>query len=711
MRSAKVSAAVLVIPFLILFLLAAPAHLSAGEIHDAAAAGDVATLASILGRNPAAAREMDDEGIPPLCHAARAGQLDAARLILGSGASVCLGDPDCTQPIHYAALGGQPEMIDLLLSRKAMIDAQDQNRMTPLLFALSSRHIETAAHLVELGASPSLANGRGVTPLHYAAIRGAHDLARELIACGADVNAETADLSTPLHLAAVWADDIDMARLLLESGADTERQDDYGRTPLCLTARETGNAHMGRLLIEHGAEIGAADRYDATPLSLAAWRGFGMFVSLLLDHGVPVPLQGTQSEEITRYAAKRGLDRLFAALADGGADLTIRDEFGGSLLHSAAQGGSVEIARALADRGLRIDERDTYGWTPLHHAAQKGRLDVARWLLDQGADRDARSLSGAAALHVAEENGQDEIARLLREHPADTSPQQFPALAGLYFGQPAPTDQPAPFALDIVSTNRFEHGSIAFSPDGAEAFWSSSFEADSGYSYSRILTSRVANGRWTKPDLAPFSTEPRTGDDVPFFHPDGSKLFIDSGRPDEPGGEPGAERIWMMERRDGGWSEPRVIEGGPNDQSIHWQFSVAANGNIYFSSGGDLWVSRPLSGLRYAAAEKLPPVINGDETLEGSPFIAPDESYLLFVGNRRPDALGGSDLYISFRDRSGGWSAPIHLEEPINSPANDHCPAVSPDGRHLFFNSHRSGTADIYWVDAGFIDELRRPTM
>lgn len=689
-------------------LLLSPVAVRAGEIHEAAAAGDVASVLALLDRDPSLLNTTDDDELTPLSITAREGQIDLARELIAQGADIRLGDVDKTGPIHFAAIGGSSEGIDLLLSHGISIDEQDNNGSTALIFALSYRKFETAARLIEAGADPTIANNRDVTPLHYAALRGAHDLAQQLIDQGADVNALTGEHATALHFAAVWADDPEMTKLLLESGADTEIRDDYGRTPLCLTARETGNADMGRLLIDHGADINAKDRFDDTPLTLVTWRGFSRFVNLLLDRGVEVPFQGRKGEYLTLFAAKRRLDRLFTVLIEGGADLTIRNDCGGSLLHSAAKGGSVEIVRSLGLRGLPISERDTYGWTPLHYAAEKGRIEVTRWLVAQGAEIDGTTLSGRTVHHLAETNGRKDVALLLREKGADDLPPVFPALRGPYLGQPLPGDDPVPFALDIVSTNHFEHATVAFSPDGKEAFWSSSFEPDSGYSYSRIWTARVKkSGRWTAPEIAWFSTVPRMGDDVPHFHPDGSSVFFLSERPDEPGGERAAARIWVMERVGSGWSEPRPIEGGPNNRGLHWQFSVTEDGDIYFGSDGGHWVSRHLSGFRYSEAEKLPAVINNDEYRDDSPCIAHDESYFLFVGCHRPDAPDRGDIYISFRNRQGEWTEPVNAGETINTDSHEQCPMLSHDGKYLFFKSNRTGSTDIYWMDAGFIEKLR----
>jgi Tol biopolymer transport system component len=95
----------------------------------------------------------------------------------------------------------------------------------------------------------------------------------------------------------------------------------------------------------------------------------------------------------------------------------------------------------------------------------------------------------------------------------------------------------------------------------------------------------------------------------------------------------------------------------------------------------------------------LGPPINTDEG-EGMPFIAPDGSYLLFSRTY--------DLFISYHKEDGGWTEPVNLGNPINSPSIEICPMVTPDGKYLFFLSQRGGESHIWWVDAGFIKELKK---
>ena len=555
------------------------------------------------------------------------------------------------------------------------------------------------------------------TPLHHAAGYGRVGVVRLLLELGADPNLQDYEGHAPLHLAGMYGRD-EVVTVLLELGGELELEepDDYGRTPLLLVARESGSEAAARALLDHGADPDALDRYGASSLNLAAWRGYVGVVDALLDHGAALDAGGPRSAVLPSYAAQGGLERLFRALAEAGADFSRRTENGGSLLHAAAEGGSEEIAGILLDRGFDVMERDRYGWTPLHYAAERGREAVSALLISRGADVNAPSVGGHTPLSVTDTYGKAAEARLLEAHGARRRADEAPGRAGPWMGEPEPGSEPKVFARDLVSSNRFEHGTVTFSPDGKEAFWESSFMPnETGYSQGRILTSRLENGRWTAPDFAPFSTSWRTSDDVPFFHPGGEALFWDSSRPDQGEDDEFRERIWVVRRTGEGWGEPELIQGGPNTMGLHWQFSVAANGNLYFGSGdpggqgdGDLYVSRFVDGA-YQAPENLGPIVNTPAS-EDSPFIAPDESYLIFTAMDRPESLGGTDLYISFRTPDGGWTEPLNLGPPVNTASNDLCPHVSSDGRFLFWNSHREGNADNYWVDAGILEELRGRT-
>ena len=85
----------------------------------------------------------------------------------------------------------------------------------------------------------------------------------------------------------------------------------------------------------------------------------------------------------------------------------------------------------------------------------------------------------------------------------------------------------------------------------------------------------------------------------------------------------------------------------------------------------------------YSTPENLGPVVNNRYSV-GDVFVAPDESYLITTVWGDPESSGESDLYISHRDKDGNWGKAINIGAPINSPDNEGCPTVSPDGEFLF---------------------------
>lgn len=94
------------------------------------------------------------------------------------------------------------------------------------------------------------------------------------------------------------------------------------------------------------------------------------------------------------------------------------------------------------------------------------------------------------------------------------------------------------------------------------------------------------------------------------------------------------------------------------------------------------------------------PIIELNSPLnEGIHSLAADGKSLVFTACGRPDGQGGCDLYLA-RFEKGRWLPPVNLGPPINTPAKETQPALSADGRQLYFTSDRpggSGQLDL-WV-------------
>lgn len=251
------------------------------------------------------------------------------------------------------------------------------------------------------------------------------------------------------------------------------------------------------------------------------------------------------------------------------------------------------------------------------------------------------------------------------------------------------TTEPHLFAPGVVSTGDNEF-STALTPDGRTVFWTVSAPDRLRHPFAILAAHRTADG-WSDPEVVPFSGGPHSDAD-PFVSPDGSRLFFMSRRPLAGEASRPDFDLWVVERTAAGWSEPVHLASPVNSDAQEIFPSVAASGTLYFVSdrpGGrgenDLYRARWSAGA-YGPPENLKDV--NSELGESNVCVAPDESFLIF-SSARPTGLGDSDLYLSFR-RGAGWSTPRNLGPAVNSDADDYAPALSPDGRDLYFSSRRT---------------------
>jgi Tol biopolymer transport system component len=255
------------------------------------------------------------------------------------------------------------------------------------------------------------------------------------------------------------------------------------------------------------------------------------------------------------------------------------------------------------------------------------------------------------------------------------------------YASTAPVSEPTVFADGIISTGMFD-SHPAFTPDGKTLYF---LRSTPTFSLWTIVFSQFANGRWGSPEVAPFSGQYSDAD--PFITPDGSRLYFISNRP-VPGKTKPDLDIWMVEKTNNGWSEPKNPGAPINSPGNEWYPTIAANGTIYFGSdreGGkgrtDIYRCRFFDG-KYTEAENLGDVIN-TQFNEFEALIAADERFLILMGAGRPEARGGFDLYISY-NRNGAWTKPVNLGDKINSSGNEYSPTISPDGKYFFWTSGRS---------------------
>jgi hypothetical protein len=229
----------------------------------------------------------------------------------------------------------------------------------------------------------------------------------------------------------------------------------------------------------------------------------------------------------------------------------------------------------------------------------------------------------------------------------------FPALAALAAACVAAVQPVVPelFGEGVISTPDYELNA-AFLPDGKTVYFTKS-TANMGF--WTIVSSRLVNGRWTEPEVAPFSGTFSDADLA--VTPDGTRLVFISRRPVP--GNPGrpVPHIWYVDRTAAGWTEPRNA-AALNSEAGEYYPSAAADGTLYFESaraGGkgraDVYRSRLLNG-GYSAPENLEAPLNS-EFNEGDVAIAPD--------HQRPSRRNGYGRFIYFRAKGR------RVEQPASS--------------------------------------------
>jgi len=86
-------------------------------------------------------------------------------------------------------------------------------------------------------------------------------------------------------------------------------------------------------------------------------------------------------------------------------------------------------------------------------------------------------------------------------------------------------------------------------------------------------------------------------------------------------------------------------------------------------------------------------VINGslnEQPSKGAINISQDGEWLIFAGNFPGKGFGNFDLFLSYNTPTG-WSEPINMGASINTDAWESSPSLSPDRNALYFSSDRPG--------------------
>jgi ankyrin repeat protein len=239
--------------FLTLYLTAAV--LPAGEIHKAAAAGDLGKVKTLLEADATLLDAKDDNGDTPLYYACIRHKVAVANFFIEKGADVNSRNNSGFAPLHAAnsTYGQDLDLIQRLVAKGADVNARGSRDETPLYWAAQRGNIQVVKFLIDHGADFDCGNAFG--SVVHVAINKSQELAKLLVERGAPLNQRDSLGLSELHMAALngYAD---LARLLIERGMDIDALDGQKRTALYYAAKH-GYRKVADALIAGGAKAGA----------------------------------------------------------------------------------------------------------------------------------------------------------------------------------------------------------------------------------------------------------------------------------------------------------------------------------------------------------------------------------------------------------------------------------------------------------------------
>ncbi len=162
------------------------------------------------------------------------------------------------------------------------------------------------------------------------------------------------------------------------------------------------------------------------------------------------------------------------------------------------------------------------------------------------------------------------------------------------------------------------------------------------------------------------------------------------------------EEASRVSPRDVLWEPPTRLGDAINSAGEDYEPRVSLDGTTLFFVRGkpghnaDIWWAR-MTPMGWSEPSLLHEVNSPSDDL--GPMPNHDGTALYFYSDRE-GGHGGYDLWMAQRN-ADTWSQPVNLGSHVNTPYNEYGPAITPDGRTLYFASNRPREGDTDPTPAG----------
>eukprot|EP00750_Incisomonas_marina_P004967 INCI1352.1.p1 GENE.INCI1352.1~~INCI1352.1.p1 ORF type:complete len:963 (+),score=208.34 INCI1352.1:115-2889(+) len=290
--------------------------------------------------------------------------------------------------LDTAARNGQVEALRALIGARADINHSDIKALSPLLGAASNGEVETVQFLLSAKANLHAVDEVDMAAIDHAAFGGHVGVLKVLIASNVNINECGKRRVWPL-LTAAEGGQLETVEFLLEAKADINVCDRDNMSAAALAMTE-GHTPVAQSLLRAKATIDEEDLNDL--LDTVAHNNHVELIDVLLClKGDPTRSLHSAILGASHCGGHEGVQRLLKAKADPNhpcmvCALFAEREHQLSCLFIASVHGQVEVARLLLDAKADLDAENSGGDFPLFGAARAGETSIVSMLLESKAD-------------------------------------------------------------------------------------------------------------------------------------------------------------------------------------------------------------------------------------------------------------------------------------------------------------------------------------